>query len=120
MNFMNKLSPPEIRKVAPGRLPHQWAEIKIWAERKAGEILKGIKREKGKRTDTTSSSDCTRYEEVLKENDLASSTANNWQRESDMPEEDFEQRVAEVNESGDELTSVAILKEIKAKEKIVH
>ena len=66
-------------------LQNQAAEIRLRAERRAGELLKEIPRNPGERTDLTSLHDETRlitYEDTLKQNDLTPITAHRWQVEA--------------------------------------
>ncbi len=85
------------------------AEIKLRAERRAGELLAEIPRAQGKRTDMTSVQLGPKsFEQVLAENDIAQTTAKRWQTEATVPEEVFEQHVAEVKRNGEELTSAGL------------
>lgn len=71
-------------------LQNQCAEIKIRAERRAGELLAEVERSQGVRTDLTSSHDGTKsYAQTLKDNDLAHTVAHRWQLEAKLPEPDF-------------------------------
>ena len=84
--------------------------------RYAGKILKSIERTKAGRHKKNSSHDVTNYDKVLNDNDLTGKTANRWQRESDLPEEEFVQHIAEVNETKTELTSISVVRAAKKAE----
>ena len=66
-----KESPEVIRKAE---------EIKLRAERRAGELLKEIPREQGKRNDSTLSQGDTKLVGVLEENNITRQTASKWQK----------------------------------------
>jgi len=82
------------------------AEIKLRAERRAGELLTEIPHETGKRTDLTSSDDVTK----LQETGISRAQSSQWQKEAALPEEDFERYVAETKGDGGELTSAGLLR----------
>ena len=73
---------PEVVKMA--------AEIKLRSERRAGELLKEIPREQGKRNDSTLSQGVTKLVSVLEENNITRQTASKWQKMANIPEEKFE------------------------------
>lgn len=67
------------------------AEVKVRAERKAGELLKKLERNEpfsqaGKMSD---------FQEVIKENNIPTTTAYRWQQLAEMPELEFEQYLEE-------------------------
>ncbi len=76
-----KASGPDARTKVP-----KAAEIKIRAERRAGELLQEIEREAGKRTDRTSSKALTRYQDACKKAEIDHQTAANWQAMATIPE----------------------------------
>lgn len=86
------------------------AEIKIRAERKAGEIFLSIPREQGKRTDSTSSNGCTKLKEMEEDVGIATRTRINWESEAELPDKDFEAHIKETKETGKELTSASVLR----------
>jgi N6-adenosine-specific RNA methylase IME4 len=104
-------------------MQNQAAEIKLRAERRAGEMLREIPRAPGERTDSTSYQDGTRltsYAQALSDLDLPPMTAVRWQLEAQIPEPEFEKFIAETKAAADELTSRAALglaKLIKHEEK---
>lgn len=89
------------------------AEIKMRAERRAGELLREIPRvpygdrRKGQSSNLSSRSV---YEETLHENDIRHDMAWKWQKISKVPEADFETHIAETKAAGNELTTVGILR----------
>lgn len=92
-------------------MQNQAAEIKLRAERRAGEMLTKVERTPGERTDLTSLPDdmrLTQYQQVLADNQLTDKTAHRWQAEASLPDEVFERHVAEVKQSGGELTSTGL------------
>ena len=58
------------------------AEVKIRAERKAGDLLKQLGRKPGERTDKPHSivERGSEYREVLEEQDIPTTTAHRWQQ----------------------------------------
>lgn len=76
-----KESPEVIRKAE---------EIKLRAERRAGELLKEIPREQGKRNDATLSQGDTKLADTLEENEITRQTASKWQKIASIPEDKFE------------------------------
>ena len=87
------------------------AEIKLRAERRAGEMLKEIERVTPQEAVSHSmmEHDTPSYTEILKQNEIAPVTAHRWQIEAEIPEERFEQFIAETKAAADELTSRAAL-----------
>jgi phage N-6-adenine-methyltransferase len=85
------------------------AEIKLRAERRAGELLREMDRAQGKRDNGTSYQDGTKsFEQALAEHDIAKMTAYRWQTEAAIPEPAFEQYIAEQKSDGQELTSAGL------------
>lgn len=94
------------------------AEIKLRAERKAGELLAQLERgqtpgtgrghigEKSTSQDAKSFSD---YRSVLDDNAVTYQTAHRWQTVASIPEEVFEQHLAETKADGDELSTAGLL-----------
>lgn len=91
------------------------AEIKLRAERKAGELLAQLERNHGgdRRSETFSMLQPetlkSEYAEVLQENDINRVTAHRWQTVASVPEEIFEQHLAETKAEGDELSTAGLL-----------
>ena len=88
------------------------AEVKLRAERKAGELLQQLERDKpGPRTELNSSLESnSQYRTVLTENDIAPTTAHRWQTVATVPDEVFEEHVATVQQEQRELTSAGLLR----------
>jgi len=88
------------------------AEIKLRAERRAGELLAEMERGQGQRTDLTSRNDCgkSQYRQALEEVGVAERTAQHWQTEAQVPEEMFEHFVAATKALEQELTSKDLYK----------
>jgi hypothetical protein len=88
------------------------AEIKLRAERRAGELLAELERAPGSRTDATSGQAgrrLTSYQAVLRASDVADRTARRWQAMARVPEPVFERHIAQTRARGQELTSQAAL-----------
>ena len=92
------------------------AEIKLRAERKAGELLAQLERKPGERTDVQPRNDVlqgSQYKQVLDENDVDRMTAHRWQTVASIPDEIFEQHLAETKADGDELSTAGLLRVAK-------
>ncbi len=81
---------------------NQAAEIKLRAERKAGELLAGMEKHNG----DPRLHDATRLEEL----GINKTQSSRWQREASVPDEAFEKHIAECHEKGFELTQSGLLK----------
>lgn len=91
------------------------AEVKLRAERKAGELLQQLERGHGNRftvedSRLESSTNGSEYRTVLTENDIAPTTAHRWQTVATVPDEVFEEHVAVVQQEQRELTSAGLLR----------
>ena len=107
------------------------AEVKLRAERKAGELLQQLERAPGPGRGNTEekifqagkSFPESEYRAVLTDSDIAPTTAHRWQTVAQVPEEVFEEHVAEVKQEQRELTSAGLLRlagEIKQARKLSH
>ena len=99
------------------------AEIKIRAERRAGEILAEVPRtppEKRNAITPHAGGKSKTYEQVLKDADIKPTTADRWQAEASIPEPIFEAFVATAKEHGAELTSAATLAFAKSNSPDIH
>lgn len=91
------------------------AEIKLRSERRAGELLRGMDMNRGARWQPTEQSggntmlppDCS--PPCLADLGISKMQSSRWQLEASLPEESFEQHVAEVKARGEELTSASLL-----------
>lgn len=87
------------------------AEIKVRAERRAGELLGEVERSNGGRPENNSLHHATSFQQVLKENDLSPWSAHRFQSIASIPELVFEQTIAETRATDDkELTTTQLLK----------
>ena len=84
------------------------AEIKLRAERRAGELLAEFERGKTGPKLPDRLSDNSEYRQALEDAELNERTARRWQTEAALPEETFEQHVAETKASQKELTSAGV------------
>lgn len=99
------------------------AEIKLRAERRAGELLREIERTpytmrgvvKKYHDHTDDHGSNPSYSETIRENGIHPVAAQNWQQIAAVPEETFEAHVAETKAQGDELTTSGILRAIQPK-----
>jgi len=81
------------------------AEIKLRAERRAGQLLARLKLAGGDRK-----TEAAEQELTLEELGLTKHQSSRWQREATVPEDVFERFLQEANESALELTSQALLR----------
>ena len=100
------------------------AEVKLRAERKAGELLAQLERSNGGRPTENSfqaGTSFSEYREVLTENDIAPTTAHRWQTVATVPDEVFEELIAETVNAGDkELTSALALRKAQELKRQQH
>lgn len=97
------------------------AELKLRAERKAGELLATLERSKGGRPETqTSVVRVSEYRSVLQETQTAPTTAHRWQTIAAVPTQVFERVVIEAQVQSTELTSAQMLRVAKDIERAVH
>jgi hypothetical protein len=95
------------------------AEIKLRAERRAGEMLKEGAQNGHRQTAADGrpkkvSNDTTLIQPVkLREIGLTRDQSSQWQSIAEIPEEDFERTIKETKQSGEELTQRDILKVAK-------
>lgn len=88
------------------------AEIKLRAERKAGELLAQLERDKGgdRHSSTFQPGILSEYRAVLTESEIAPTTAHRWQTIATIPEETFEEHIATVKGEKKEITTHGVLK----------
>jgi phage N-6-adenine-methyltransferase len=87
------------------------AEIKLRAERKAGDMLAAMEKNKGGRpTEKTAGTVPEVLAPSLSDLGIKEDQSRRWQREAKVPEEQFEAYVASCNESSQELTQAGLLK----------
>lgn len=85
-------------------------EIKVRAERKCGELLSQVEREKGGRPGNSSTSE-TSYQRTLRENCLDHNAAHRWQQLASMSEDHFEAAVATAKDTAGQVTTAFMLRE---------
>jgi phage N-6-adenine-methyltransferase len=92
------------------------AEIKLRAERKAGEMLAQLSHgdHGGDRKSSSKPENLNEFKEVIEQEEIPQSTAYKWETVAAIPEKRFEQHIAEVIETGGELTTAGLLKAAKA------
>ena len=83
------------------------AEIKLLAERKAGELLAAMEMNKGGRPSSTGDMMSL---VTLEDLGVDKKQSSRWQKEAAVPDEDFAALVQECNDNGQELTQAALLK----------
>ncbi|MFZ1812148.1 MAG: hypothetical protein WAU02_01315, partial [Candidatus Saccharimonadales bacterium] len=96
------------------------AEVKLRAERKAGELLQQLADKTEKGGDRRSNSfndprlgslkDGSEYRTVLTESNVAPTTAHRWQAAAKVPADIFEEHVVTVQQEQRELTSAGVLR----------
>jgi len=81
------------------------AELKLRAERKAGELLASLKLRGGDRKSNV-------HRDRLKLHDLGitQNQSKRWQREASVPDEDFEEYVEQANHIGTEISSASLMR----------
>jgi len=96
------------------------AEIKLRAERKAGELLAELERGEAGRPKNTRQSvgNLSEYQEAIVASELNERTAQRWQEAANIVEDDeFEEYIVETKEAGKELTSAGIGRVAQAKKR---
>lgn len=86
------------------------AEIKLRAERKAGELLATMEKQKGGRPEKTGDSVSPVSETKLADIGVTKKQSSRWQREAALPEADFVALIQTCNQAGEELTQAAVLR----------
>lgn len=84
------------------------AEIKLCAERKAGELLAA--KEKATNQNKKSAGTTMVPAETLKDMGVSKNQSSRWQQEAAVPEETFQQYIDESNENETEITQAGLLK----------
>jgi len=87
---------------------NECAEIKIRAERKGGWLLKEIELNKGGRPSENQSHDVTGFPS-LDDIGIGRMQSSRWQLEASVPDDIFEEYVAEIVSKPDELTTAGVL-----------
>lgn len=88
----------------------EWAtEIKVRAERKAGQMLAEMPKNPGKLNNSSRSHDATTIK-TLSELGINKTQSSRWQRLAAVPDDQFEQAIAAAKEVAGEVTTAAMLK----------
>lgn len=87
-------------------MQNRCAELKLRAERKAGLLLADMPKQAGARGDT----ELPRLSDI----GVAKHQSSRWQRVASLPEDDFEEYVADTVEAGRELTTAGALQRVRA------
>jgi len=95
------------------QMQNQIAEIKLRAERRIGQMLGDLERGKPGRKLETSVVSNSEYKQTLNDNSISSSSAKRWQRIATLPDETFEQFIAENVQGQSELTTAGALRVVK-------
>lgn len=91
------------------------AEIKLRAERKAGEILAQLERApRGRPEKIDQAGQISDYKAVLVEQNIPRTTADRWQELAEIPEETVELYIANKREAEDQLTTSGLLQAAKS------
>lgn len=94
------------------------AEIKLRAERKAGELLRGLERATPQTARIVfNAKHDTEYATVLEDTNTTRLDAHRWQKIAALPDETFEQFIAETVERRAELTTTGALRIVKELER---
>jgi N6-adenosine-specific RNA methylase IME4 len=88
------------------------AEVKVRAERKAGELLKQLERGKGGNPNLLQVVTSSPYSEVLEEQGINRTTVHRWQQLAEMPELVFEQHLEETRGERP-ITTSGIIQDVK-------
>lgn len=95
------------------------AEIKLRAERKAGDLLKQLERDTSFHGNQSvkfqGEKSPSQYREVLLDQAIPTTTAHRWQQVASVPDLKFETYLAEVKDNGGELTTSGLLKKFNYK-----
>lgn len=98
----------------------QWlAEIRLRAQRRAGEISKTLEKSKGGRPNEKETLPTTGKSKsaVLSEAGISTSAANRFEQLAEVPEEEFEAALAEAKEAGKPVTVDDVVKNVKRKQR---
>lgn len=93
------------------------AEIKIRAERKAGDLLDEMERSTVGDNQHTAGSNTVLLpnKPTLADIGITKTQSSRWQKVASMPEKEFEEHVHETTKAGKELTTAGVLKKVKKK-----
>jgi len=86
------------------------AEIKLRAERRAGELIRELDLARGKRTDLVARRDQVNGKKTLSELGINKSQSSRWQQVASLPQGEFERHISETRRCDRELTSAGTIK----------
>lgn len=89
------------------------AEVRLRAERRAGDLLAEIEKAQGARTDLTTSDNRKPKSEAIREAGITPSTAKRYQQVAAVPEPVFEEHISDAKTNGHELTTASLLRKSK-------
>ncbi len=92
------------------QMQNDMAEIKLRAERRAGEILATMEKQDGGDAMRARSQGVTEVPPTLAELGIEKMQSHRWQLAAQVPEDVFERHVAEVKANGGELTSAGVVR----------
>lgn len=98
-------------------IQNECAEVKLRAERKAGEILAATPKNEGGRPSENRSRAVTGSAPKLEELGVTKMQSHRWQQVASVDEADFEAHVEAVKQSGDELTTAGVVQLVKERER---
>jgi N6-adenosine-specific RNA methylase IME4 len=98
-------------------IQNECAEVKLRAERKAGEILAATPKNEGGRPSENRSRAVTGSAPKLEELGVTKMQSHRWQQVASVDEADFEAHVESVKERGDELTTASVVELAKARDR---
>jgi hypothetical protein len=93
------------------------AEIKLRAERRAGELLREMEKHPGGNPNL--SHDTTGYPPTLEDLGISRDQSSRWQTIASLPEEIFETHIEETKAQGEELTSAGVYREAVVHQSLV-
>ncbi len=92
-------------------MQNRCAEIKLRAERKAGEMLAASDRSDGGRPKTAASvAGVSAYRAAIESIDLPERTAQRWQEVAAIPAPVFERHITATKDAGEELTTASLMR----------
>ena len=91
-------------------LQNEAAEVKLRAERRAGELLREIERSTGGRPSKNAGRAGPGFRAALRQADITASTAKRWQREAMVPAAGFERFLSQTKAAGQDITAAALLR----------
>jgi N6-adenosine-specific RNA methylase IME4 len=96
-------------------IQNECAEVKLRAERKAGQLLREQGRKQGERDQTSSAT--TFDKPKLDEIGITRDQSSRWKQVSQVPEPEFEAHVVAVKQAGGELTSAGVVQLAKDRDR---